>query len=390
MDNLKDLFDTIPPGYQWPAQFCIAMTLVTWVASLITSNVSQVDRLWTFLPFIYSAYYALLPLWPLDPLFFLCPFMPKSLGWAAARDFSPRAVLMLVLIFVWMLRLSYNTYRRGLFKLQDEDYRWAVLRSKVSPFLFQVINLTFIAATQNVLLLLLGIPTKTASTLQPHTSLVASDYILATLALIDLAFEFTSDNQQWAFHQYKHAYLASEKEKGTSKVEPYDKLNQWLGARLDFTPADAKRGFITRGLWAYSRHPNFLCEQSFWWIITLMPLLSRQNPLYIPFPWHLVPSLSAILHGFPYTLYPLISHLSGPVNDLLPALALSLLFFSSTLFTESISAGKYPKEYKAYQERVGMFSPLRTWEKGLVLAWRGRKKHVEEIVWGSRDKDKKE
>ncbi|KAG6862015.1 hypothetical protein C0995_008202 [Termitomyces sp. Mi166 len=366
MDNFKEFLARVPPGYHWPVSFCSVVTVVVWIASLITSNVSQVDRLWTFLPFIYTAYYALLPLWPQEPSFFLCPYTPKSLGWATARDFSPRAVLMLGLVFLWMAR-------------GDEDYRWAILRTKVPPWLFQVINLTFIAATQNVLLLLLSFPTKTASTFQPHTPLATSDYILAALALVDLAAEFTADNQQWAFHQYKHAYLAAENGKGISKVDFYDKKKQWLGSGLDFTPTDAKRGFVTRGLWAYSRHPNFLCEQSFW-----------PDFIFTSFPWHLIPSLSAIFQNFPYALYPLLAHLSEPLANLAPALALSLLFFSSTLFTESISAGKYPKEYKAYQERVGMFSPLGTWEKGLMLAWRGRKKEVDGIVWGEGDKEKKE
>ncbi|KAG6917503.1 hypothetical protein DXG01_002249 [Tephrocybe rancida] len=391
MDNLKELYINLHPAYKWPVDFCAATTVVTWVASLVTSNVSQVDRLWTFLPFIYTAYYALLPLWPQEPLFFLCPHTPRSLGWATAKDFSPRAVLMMSLVFVWMIRLSYNTYRRGLFKLQDEDYRWAVLRTKVPAWLFQIINLTFIAATQNFLLLLLGLPTKIASTIQPHTPLATSDYLLAALALVDLAFEFTADNQQWAYHQYKHAYLAAEKGDETSEVEQYDKKKQWPGAGLDFVPQDAKRGFITRGLWAYSRHPNFLCEQSFWWIITFIPLLSPSPP-HLPitnFPTHLIPSFSVISQNFPYMLFPLLSSFAEPLKDVIPALALSALFFSSTLFTESISAGKYPREYKAYQERVGMFSPLRTWEKGVVLMLRGKKAEVEKVVWGTGDKGKK-
>ncbi|KAG6832835.1 hypothetical protein H0H92_009455 [Tricholoma furcatifolium] len=379
MDNVRELFSTISPAYQWPAQFCATTTVVTWVASLITSNVSQVDRLWTFLPFIYSAYYALLPLWPQEPLFFLCPFTPKSLGWATARDFSPRALLMLGLIFTWMIR-------------QDEDYRWAVLRTKVPAWFFQVINLTFIAATQNVLLLLLGIPARIASTLQPHNALAPSDYMLAALALVDLAFEFTADNQQWAFHQFKHAYLSAEKGK-KSDAKPYNKNEQWLGAGLDFIPADAKRGFITRGLWAYSRHPNFLCEQSFWWIVTFIPLLSPSPPhlhFNTSFSIHLIPSLTAIRQDFPNALYPLLTHFSTPMADIAPALALSLLFYSSTLFTESISASKYPKEYKAYQKRVGMFSPLHTLEKGIMLSLRGRKAETEQLVWGEGEKGKTE
>jgi steroid 5-alpha reductase family enzyme len=128
--------------------------------------------------------------------------------------------------------------------------------------LFQVVNLTFIAATQNVLLLLLGLPTMTASTLQPHTALASSDITLASLALIVLALEFTSDNQQYSFQTYKYAFLASEN--GKTDVEPYDPVKQWPGSRLNWTPEDARRGFVTKGLWAYVRHPNFACEQTFW------------------------------------------------------------------------------------------------------------------------------
>ena len=102
----------------------------------------------------------------------------------------------------------------------------------------------------------------TASTLQPHTALAPSDYVFASLALVVLALEFTSDNQQYSFHTYKHAFLASET--GQIDVEPYDAMTQWPGSRLDWTPEDARRGFVTKGLWAYARHPNFACEQLFW------------------------------------------------------------------------------------------------------------------------------
>lgn len=145
---------------------------------------------------------------------------------------------------------------------KDEDYRWAVLRKQLPPWLFQITNLTFISGIQNILLLLLGLPTYIASVLQPHTALTMADYQLSFLALVILAFEFTADNQQYAFHAYKRAYLA--KEKGEKGVKPYNPQEQWPGARLAWSPNDAKRGFITRGLWRYSRHPNFACEQSFW------------------------------------------------------------------------------------------------------------------------------
>lgn len=161
---------------------------------------------------------------------------------------------------------------RGIFLIlvssQDEDYRWAVLRQRIPAWFFHVVNFTFIgrslraflawaeadqwtpsAFIQNVILLLLGIPTYIAVFQQP-TKLATSDYVLAILALIDLVVEFTADNQQYSFQTFKHS--------GVREV------NEWPFANPGWTAADVKRGFVTKGLWAWSRHPNFLCEQSFW------------------------------------------------------------------------------------------------------------------------------
>lgn len=70
---------------------------------------------------------------------------------------------------------------------------------------------------------------------------------------------------------------------------------------------------------------------------------------------------------------------------ILPALALSALFISSTLFTESISNSKYPA-YKAYQKRVAMFEPSMTLIKVLkikLVDGDKEEKEVERLVWGS-------
>lgn len=102
---------------------------------------------------------------------------------------------------------------------------------------------------------MISLPTHNAVT-QVHTHgspkhLVTSDYILASLSLLALLIEFTADNQQYAYQNFK-------------KTGMRDPKIEWPGAGLNFTQADAQRGFITKGLWAWSRHPNFFCEQSFW------------------------------------------------------------------------------------------------------------------------------
>jgi len=64
----------------------------------------------------------------------------------------------------------------------------------------------------------------------------------------------------------------------------------------------------------------------------------------------------------------------------LPALALSLLFFCSTKFTEAITKKKYPVAYSAYQERVGMFLPF----KALFTERAGGKdkERLDKLIWG--------
>lgn len=109
--------------------------------------------------------------------------------------------------------------------------------------------MSLVAFIQNIILLLLGLPTYIAVFQEP-SQLATSDYVLASLALLDLVVEFTADNQQYSFQTFKYTGVRE--------------TNDWPFADRNWTAADAKRGFVTKGLWAWSRHPNFLCEQSFW------------------------------------------------------------------------------------------------------------------------------
>ena len=106
-----------------------------------------------------------------------------------------------------------------------------------------------IAAIQNIILFLLGIPTYIAAGQHPK-ALSGTDYFLGAFALIVLATEFTADNQQYSFQTFKHSGVVVK--------------NDWPFANRGWTITDAKRGFVTKGLWAWTRHPNFLCEQTFW------------------------------------------------------------------------------------------------------------------------------
>ena len=113
------------------------------------------------------------------------------------------------------------------------------------------------AIIQNILLFMLAIPTHNAAVIPPsQRALGTSDYVLAALSLITVAFEFVADNQQYSYQTFKRSGVLNK--------------NEWPGARINWTLEDVQRGFVTRGLWAWSRHPNFLCEQTFWVSVLLI------------------------------------------------------------------------------------------------------------------------
>lgn len=117
--------------------------------------------------------------------------------------------------------------------------------------------------------------------------------------------EYISDGQQWDYQAAKARYRTDGR-----VTHPY-------------TKADLDRGFVTSGLWAYSRHPNFAAEQLVWFVL---------------YQWSCYASRVITSWAF-----------AGSVS-------LMLVFQGSTWLTELISTGKYP-EYKHYQANVAAFMP---------------------------------
>ncbi|KAG6335676.1 hypothetical protein ID866_3410 [Astraeus odoratus] len=103
MDILRTLVAK-DPVLEWPVKFCLGVTTVTYLLTLVTGNVSQVDRVWTLLPTIYVAYYALLPLWPRMACSYFHPYTPSTVQESLISSFSLRALLMLALVVTWMCR----------------------------------------------------------------------------------------------------------------------------------------------------------------------------------------------------------------------------------------------------------------------------------------------
>lgn len=153
-----------------------------------------------------------------------------------------------------------------------------------------------------------------------------TDMIFGQFMLMAVFLAFTADQQQWGTllstlsrnphaltHNTTDFQTAKKSYQSTAKVPP--------GSQ--FSARDLDRGFLTKGFWSLSRHPNFLAEQSIWIILYLWSCWTTQ------------------------TYY----NWSG-----VGVVAYLILFQGSTWFTELVTAKKYP-DYKIYQQRVGMFVP---------------------------------
>lgn len=157
-----------------------------------------------------------------------------GIGWAAAAvaSFGTRSTLLAVLATLWGGRLAWHLHRRS--RGQGEDFRYAALMADVPEdqrFRWAVKR---VFATQGVVAWFVGLPlTVAAATSRP---LGVVGWIGVGLWAVGLAFEAIGDAQLRAF-----------------KADP------------------ANRGKIMdRGLWAWTRHPNYFGDATVWWGLWLI------------------------------------------------------------------------------------------------------------------------
>ncbi|KAK4541436.1 hypothetical protein LTR36_008037 [Oleoguttula mirabilis] len=283
---LAHLYTTTNPLLSGLA-FSLALIPIFLVVSEINRNYSQVDRVWSILPTLYNAHYAL---------------------WARLNGLPTQKVdNVLAFSVVWTLRLTYNYWRKGGYQVGSEDYRWQIIKKYIGQAGLSVLNVVFIASVQSILLFAVTSPTYILLlTSRLHSPMSLPDTLFARTLMALVLFEWFADGQQWAYHQAKAAYQA------TAKVPP------------GYTRAQMDRGFLTAGLWRYSRHPNFAAEQAIWVVLYTWGCASSGG---VWWNWSV----------------------GGVVSYL-------LIFAGSTPITEWISSGKYA-EYKVYQQRVGRFVP---------------------------------
>lgn len=267
--NLRDFLDNIN-DFEISIIISLLIAAYVFIASSVTGDYSYIDRLWSVLPVIYS--------WGFT--------VSISLKY---ESIPMRCVLQSLLITAWGIRLTYNFYRKGGYSGM-EDYRWAILRDKIkSKIAWTAFSFFFISVFQSLLLLAITFPVYKVGLdfIDGQTEITPKDVICSIVFILLLVGETVADNQQFAFQTKKYK-LINEKKK---------------------LPKIYARGFITTGLFKYSRHPNFFCEISIWWTVCVFGLEKMGTD------WTMV-----------------------------GAGLLNLLFLGSTQFTEDISSSKY-REY---------------------------------------------
>ncbi|WWD19469.1 hypothetical protein CI109_103929 [Kwoniella shandongensis] len=360
----------------FPLLFLLGTIPLVYVLGLISGNVSWVDRLWPFFTPICSG---LIVAW----VWF------NKAGGAYGHNL-PRLFLMLGLQLAWSARLLSHAIRRDFYNPRGEDYRYTYFRKLVPRPLFSLVHIFVIALAQPALLLALSLPLhavlilppselsdglgrgalsfgtiakllperfRTAPAGTPVLNLV--DLGVTVLALGCLVLEYKADNAMYKYQNGKHSLQSSlppsQLIKNESASAPPNKKKQ--STKIAPYPAAYHPGFPTKGLWKYSRHPNFAGEQLFWLTQALLVVAAGESSAVTRSGW-------------------MIGSVFGP------CFALSVLFCASTFLTEWITTEKYPT-YKSYKRLVGQFLPQETaliWLWGKIRGYRaGAKSEVYDV-----------
>jgi steroid 5-alpha reductase family enzyme len=185
------------------------LMLLTWLLSLVLRDASIVD-----------------PVWPLG--FVLVAWVVLSV----ADGNRARQWLLVAMVTVWGLRLSAHLAWRK--HGEPEDFRYQAMRKHWGPR-FPLISLVTVFALQGVLMWVVSLPVQLGQVpASPGLGALAAAGVLVWV--VGFAFETIGDAQLTRF-----------------KSDPSS-----AGQVMD------------RGLWRYTRHPNYFGDACVWWGIALV------------------------------------------------------------------------------------------------------------------------
>jgi steroid 5-alpha reductase family enzyme len=167
----------------------------------------------------YDAYWSVAP-----------PLIGLAWWWQAGAPASARAFLVLGLVSLWAVRLTFN-WARSWHGLGHEDWRYVDIRGQSGRFYWPA-SFAGIHMFPTLIVFVGCLPLHAAVT--STTPLNVIDLVAAAVTLAAITVETVADQQLHQFCQQK-----------------------------------APGAIIDRGLWRYSRHPNYFGEASFWWGLAL-------------------------------------------------------------------------------------------------------------------------
>ena len=191
---------------------CIA-TVVIFAFSFAFNNSSMYDPYWSVVP------------------------LPIALFWACGNPggLTVRSALVLVLITIWGARLTHNWHRQWN-GLGHEDWRYASFRDSAGRR-YWLVSFFGIHLFPTIMVFL--------GCLSLYPVMVAADGGLGALDVLALLVTGGAITIETLADRQLHAFTASH------------------------PPREA---IMSTGLWAYSRHPNYFGEVSFWWGLYLFSL----------------------------------------------------------------------------------------------------------------------
>ena len=197
-------------AFFWSGASLLLAAAFFWLISLVRNDVSIVDSLWSL-------------------MFLLVALVYGSMD----GNSGPRELLILVLVAVWALRLSvYITWRNH---GQPEDYRYQEIRANNEPG-FRYKSFYIVFALQAVLAWVISLPL--AGAISGQTAIGFLDYAGCTLIVVGVFFEAVGDMQLSRFRR---------------------------------DPDNAGK-VLDKGLWRYTRHPNYFGNFTLWWGFYLVAL----------------------------------------------------------------------------------------------------------------------
>jgi steroid 5-alpha reductase family enzyme len=189
-----------------------ALMLGTWLASLWRRDASIVDIVW-------------------GPGFALVAWSAFVVG----DGYGPRSALITLMATLWGLRLgAYLLWRK---RGEGEDFRYRRMRARWGDR-FGVVSLATVFALQGALMWLISLPLQVAQVSGDPGRLTLFDFAGLAVWSVGLTFEALGD---------------------------------WQLARFKANPENEGK-VMDRGLWRYTRHPNYFGDALVWWGIFLVAL----------------------------------------------------------------------------------------------------------------------